>query len=79
LEEIGLDQDTTDCVCHILDTRRMEKQLDTVEFRVVSDSEFLARLAAAKDAGGNPDRLLELAEDRLKTESGKQSARHLLQ
>jgi len=78
LEEIGLDQDSTDCVCHILDGRRMGKQLDTVEFRVVADSEFLAKLAAAKDAGGNPDRLLELAEGRLKTESGKQRARRLL-
>ena len=78
LEEIGLDQDTTDCVCHVLDNRRTGAQLDTVEFRVVSDSEFLARLAAAKDAGGNPDRLLELAEDRLKTESGKRRARRLL-
>lgn len=78
LEDVGLDQDTTDCVCHVLDSRRMEKQLDTIEFRVVSDSEFLAKLAAAAHAGGNPDKLLELAEGRLKTESGKQRARRLL-
>jgi len=78
LEDVGLDHDTTDCVCHVLDSRRMGKQLDTIEFRVVSDSEFLAKLAAAKNAGGNPDRLLELAEGRLKTESGKQRARRLL-
>lgn len=78
LEDVGLDQDTTDCVCHVLDSRRMGKQLDTIEFQVVSDSEFLAKLAAAKNAVGNPDRLLELAEGRLKTESGKQRARRLL-
>ena len=78
LEDVGLDQDTTDCVCHVLDSRRMGKQLDTIEFRVVSDSEFLAKLAAAKDAGGDPHRLLELAEGRLTTESGRQRARRLL-
>jgi len=79
LEEIGLDQDTTDCVCQIIHSRRMGKQLDTIEFKVVADSEFLAKLAAAEDAGGDPQRLLELAEDRLRTKSGKQRARRLLQ
>ncbi len=79
LEEIGLDQDTTDCVCHIIHGRRTGKQLDTVEFKVVFDSALLAKLVAAEQAGGDRDRLLEMAQDRLKTESGKKSARRLFQ
>ena len=78
LQVVGLDQDTTDCVCHAVDSLREGKQLDTIEFRVVSDAAFLVKMAAARDAGGDPDKLLELAEDRLRTESGKQRARRLL-
>jgi hypothetical protein len=77
LEEIGLDADTTDCVCHIIDGRRTGKDLDTVEFKVVADSELLAKLTAAKEAGGDPEKLIEIAQQRLKTESGKQRARRL--
>lgn len=79
LEQVGLDQDTTDCVGHIIESRRTGKQLDTIEFRVVADSELLAKMAAAKDAGGDPKKLIELAEDRLQTDSGKQRARRLFQ
>jgi hypothetical protein len=79
LEDVGLDQGTTDCVCQLLDSRRMGKQLDTIEFKVVADSEVLAKLAAAAEAGGDRRRLLEIAEDRLKTPSGKQRARRLFQ
>jgi hypothetical protein len=78
LAEVGLDQDLSDCICHVVDSLREGRQLDTIEFRVVSDSTFLAKMGAARDAGGDPDRLLELAEERLRTESGRQRARRLL-
>lgn len=79
LQHVGLDEDTSDCVCHLIEGRRTDTQLDTIEFKVVADAEFLAKAAAAKDAGGDPRRLIEIAEERLKTESGKQRARLMLQ
>ncbi len=78
LQEVGLQEDTAVCVCHMIDSHRSDKPLDTIEYKVVADAEFLAKLAAAKHAGGNPRRLLELAEARLQTESAKQRARGLL-
>jgi hypothetical protein len=79
LKDVGLDQDTTDCICRVIDSRRTGQPLDTVEFQVVSDSELLAKMAAAKEAGGNRQKLLELAESRLTTESAKRRARRLFQ
>jgi hypothetical protein len=79
LKDVGLDQDTTDCICRVIDSRRRGQQLDTIEFQVVSDSELLAKMAAAKEAGGNCRKLLELAESRLRTESAKRRARRLFQ
>ncbi len=79
LQDVGLDPDTTDCVCHIIESHRLGKQLETIEFKVVSDSEALAKMAAAAAAGGDPQRLIEIAEERLKTTSGKQHARRVFQ
>ena len=74
LRGIGMDEPTIERVCEIVETSRMGRELETIEFKVVWDSDLLARLAA-----GEPDRGQEKPEDpiedRLKTEAGKAKAR----
>jgi hypothetical protein len=78
LADVGLDPDTAECVCRILDARPTGSQLDTIESRIVADSEVLAGLAA-EHAGDHLDKARAIKEDSLQTESGRQRAHRLLQ
>jgi len=71
---IGMDEPTIERVCQIVEHSRMGRELETIEFKVVWDSDLLARLAS-----GEPDRGQEAperaVEPRLKTEAGRAMAR----
>jgi hypothetical protein len=43
LREIGFEEDTIGCVCRIAEAHRTGRELDTIEFKVVSDANVLAR------------------------------------
>lgn len=78
MEGIGFDEGTVDCVCHLMDRHREGKELDTIEFKIVSDADMLEKLAAEKRAGQSEE-LQEMVGSRLKTGAGKARARSLLQ
>ena len=77
LEHVGLDEDTIACVCRIIGSYATGEQIDSIEFKVVCDADALARLAA-EDPGDNLDKLPAVAENRLKTTTGKARARRLI-
>ena len=76
LEHLGLDADAREQVRRIVHSCRCGEAPDTVEFRVVSDSETLARLATERFVGGREDWENEIVSN-LRTEAGKERARSL--
>lgn len=78
LQRIGLGEDTTERVCRIIRSCRTGRDVEEVEFRIVSDSHSLAKLAADKP-GGDLDRLQDIIQNRLRTEAGKEKARRMFQ
>jgi len=76
LEEIGLDADTLACVCNLLRCHSAGDDLDTVEFKIVSDARSLAALAAAR---GESDRegIGSPVKQKLRTEAGKRKVQAL--
>lgn len=77
LQGVGLDPDTIDCVCHVIDGHRLGKDLDTIEFKIASDADSLARLAE-ENVSGSLDEGQQTIENGLKTHSARQRARRLL-
>lgn len=76
LEEVGLDEDTIRQVCEIVAGYCTGKEVDSAEFRVVSDSDTLAGLAS-QDLDSDPDKLENAVNNRLKTAAGKERVRSL--
>jgi hypothetical protein len=70
LREIALDQDTADCVCHLLDSFRAGQELDTMEFKIVADADTLVKLAA-EDRIDAADRPADIAQ--LRTTAAKRA------
>jgi hypothetical protein len=76
LRGIGMDEPTIERVCEIVETSRMGRELETIEFKVVWDSDLLARLAA-QIADADPQKPQGAIAHRLKTEAGKAKATSL--
>jgi hypothetical protein len=76
LRQIGVDEDTVQKVCAIVDTRPSRE--DSVESRVVRDADRLARLTAS-DPGADPRRVEEFVANQLQTAAAKDRARRLFQ
>jgi hypothetical protein len=76
LEGIGLDEDTIGCVCHVLTCYWAGEDLDTVEFKIVSDSRALAMRGTARSesAREGDDRTVK---QELRTEAGRQKVQAL--
>jgi len=76
LGEIGLDADTVACICHLLRCLSVGDDLDTVEFRIVSDAGALATLAAAR---GESDResIGSPVKEKLRTKAGRRKVQAL--
>jgi hypothetical protein len=70
LKEIGLDADTVACIRHLLHCHSAGGELDTVEFRIVSDACSLAALAAARGESDHKG-IGSLVKRKLRTEAGK--------
>jgi hypothetical protein len=71
MDEVGLDADTVACVCNLLRCHSAGDDLDTVEFRIVSDARSLAALAEARGRR-NGERISGPVARRLRTEAGRQ-------
>ena len=76
LRSAGLDAETCRRVCEIIHAYRTEHDLDTIEFKIVRDSDRLAKVAA-KDHGKDRDEPEDLLTRDLKTESARARARSL--
>jgi len=76
LEEIGLDADTVACICHLLRCLSVGDDLDTVEFRIVSDARSLAALAAAR-GDSDHESIGSPVKQKLRTEAGKRKVQAL--
>ena len=68
LERVGLDEPTIERVCQIIGSYQTGRELDTNEFRVVWDSDRLAKLAA-ENRDGDPEKQNNLIEYGWKTEA----------
>jgi DNA-directed RNA polymerase subunit RPC12/RpoP len=80
LREMGLDAGTVDNVCEIIDNWRAGRPLDSIEFKVVSDSQAMARFMPCEGTDGpNPKHLEELIGEQLVTDAAKQRTRKLFQ
>jgi hypothetical protein len=70
LQSTGMDEPTIERVCQIVQCVRAGRELDAPEFKVVWDSDLLARLAPGEADRGQ--KKLEMTADRqLKTEAGR--------
>jgi len=76
LQPMGLDEATVDHICRIVGSHHSARDIDTPEFRVIWDADWLVNLPDEfPDAG--PDRLRELSERLFKTEAGRKRAAQL--
>ena len=76
--DIGMDEDTVECVGHLIDGYRSGQQLDTIEFKIVSDAHALAELSA-KAANADPDELHQTLDASFHTATGKARAETMLE
>jgi len=78
LREIGLDDATIDQVGQIIRGYQTGEELDTIEYRVVHDSDALTRLAA-ENPDAELDQLQSTIDENLKTKAAKDRARRLFE
>ena len=76
LDRIGLDAPVTDHVCDIIDDHHSAKNMDTVEFRVLWDADWLVNIPNWY-AGADKKKLTEVVEKVFKTEKGLEIAREI--
>ncbi len=76
MKELGLDGDTIDHVCRIVGSHHSARDIDTSEFRVIWDSDWLVNMPD-EFPGVDRDRLAERIEKIFKTGAGREMAREL--
>ncbi len=76
LERLGLDPERTDHVCKIISLHHHVKGLDTPEFRVLWDADWLVNIPD-EYPGWEPERLRPMIEKVYKTPSGRRLAEEL--
>ena len=73
LEEFQLDSDTVDHVCRIVGSHHSAKDIDTREFRIVWDADWLVNIPD-EHAGASREKLAKLIACIFKTERGRSLA-----
>ncbi len=76
LEELGVPGDQTDHVCRIVANHHSARDIDTPEFRVIWDADWLVNIPDEHDVT-DTGRMTELVNAVFKTERGKTLAREL--
>ena len=76
LRRVGMDTPTTDHVCDIIADHHSAKFMDTTEFRVLWDADWLVNIPNWYE-GASKDKLLEVVEKVFKTEKGLEIAREM--
>jgi len=73
LQQIGLEENTIDRVCRVIDACRTPAAPATIEAKIVADSHALA----ARNPGAGLDRPPDMLENQLWTEAAREKARNL--
>jgi len=76
MEDIGLDAEVIEHVCRIIGSHHSAKDIDTVEFRILWDSDWLVNLRD-EHPGAGPDEMTGHVERIFKTKAGMAKARKL--
>ena len=76
LKELGVDEDTRDHVLKIIANHHSAKDIDTLEFRILWDADWLVNLPA-EFPDMDKQKLEALVEKIFKTASGRETARRL--
>ena len=76
MEQLGLDKGTVEHVCRIVGSHHSARDIDTPEFRIVWDADWLVNIPDERP-DASPDELAGFIERTLKTQTGKQMAREL--
>jgi hypothetical protein len=74
LHDVGLDEDTIEYVCRLLESYCTGQDVDAIEFRVVQDAGTLTKLAEA-DRASDPDTLQQALNSQLRTAAAKSKVR----
>jgi DNA-directed RNA polymerase subunit RPC12/RpoP len=73
---IGLDDDSIEHVCRIVGSHHSAVDIDTIEFRILWDADWLVNIAD-EYVGGDPDRLRNIVSKVFKTETGRKMAEEI--
>jgi HD superfamily phosphodiesterase len=76
MEEVGLDPDTIEHVCRIIANHHSARDIDTPEFRIVWDADWLVNIPD-EFPGADRQKLVRLIDRNLRTPSGRDLARGL--
>jgi hypothetical protein len=76
LEQAGFQNDRIGSVCQLVSTCKSGRERDTIELKIVSDADRLARLTT-QEGGVSPQELDHIIQHELQTSAGKQRAREL--
>lgn len=70
LEDLKVDEDTIKHVCRIVGSHHSANDIDTTEFRVVFDADWLVNMPAERDESST-EKLRGLVENTLRTKAGR--------
>ena len=70
LQRLGVAEETVSHVCRIVGSHHSAKDIDTPEFRIVWDADWLANIPD-EQAGASPEKLAELVARVFKTKKGR--------
>ena len=76
LESLGFDEQSTEHVCRIVANHHSARDIDTLEFRVIWDADWLVNLRDDSESY-SPDKLKDLVERVFKTPAGKRRGQEL--
>ena len=77
LERLGFDADRTDHICRIVGSHHTAHDIDTIEFRVLWDADWLVNLPEVLQGKPDTDRKAKIFGI-FKTNAGREMALHLL-
>ncbi len=74
LTKMGIDEDATDHVCRIVGSHHSGRDIDTLEFRIIWDSDWLVNIPE-EHAAASRSKLRQLVERVFRTQEGRRLAK----
>ena len=73
MEKIGLDEGTIEHVCRIVGSHHSGRDIDTLEFRIIWDSDWLVNIPE-EHAGSSREKVQQIADRVFRTQEGRRLA-----